>query len=334
MLATYPADGQGTNSAADAGVACDTPTPDCAVPTDAAIELRFDRFLLPGSQLATALRLFTGGPTTGDPNANAVAVSAQYDVVERVVVLRPAALQPNTLYTAVITPSTDPAQGFWAFDLAPLEAGDVPLSFSFTTGNGPAAPSTLVAASDNCQSITQPSVSAGMGELPAGPLNTCSTATCHENPDSSTASYPPMGLSLTDWGLFYTAINHVAHQTETGESALGPGFLSSPRFGVQMNLVTPGAPESSYLMYKLLRKPSNYALDSGEPCQTALHPPVADGACFVPTNDDAELARLREWFVLGDPMPKDKDTPAPFSRDGLVRVAAWISAGATCSLSP
>jgi hypothetical protein len=140
-----------------------------------------------------------------------------------------------------------------------------------------------------------------------------------------------MGLALTDWGLAHTAINRVAHETETGNSALGPGFESAARFGVQMNIVDPGSPENSYLMYKLLRKPENYALGAGEPCPVTFHPPVSDASCLRP--DDEELARLREWFVLGDPMPKDSaGSSASLSRDELVRVASWISGGAICDL--
>jgi hypothetical protein len=327
ILATYPADGQGLNAAADAGVACDTPTPDCAVPTDVSIELRFDRFLLPGGGLAGGLLLFSG-----DPKANAVSLSPHYDLIERVVVFTTdAPLQPNAVYTAQVVPSTDPSIGFWAFDRAPLEAGDVPLSFSFMTGSGPAAPVTPpLATTDDCQSLTKDIEFSNGVALPVGPLNVCATGSCHAAPNVAAAGYPPMGLSLTAWGLFYTAINHVAHEAQTGNSALNPGLLASPRFGVQMNLVAPGFPEDSYLMYKLLLKPSNYALADQEQCQTAFHSPVADGGCTPPSDD--ELVNLREWFVRGDPMPKevDSDTPSALSRDDLERVANWISAGAIC----
>lgn len=321
----------------DAGVDCDTPTPDCAVPTDVQIELRFDRFLLPGNGLGAGLTLYSG-----DPKANAVSLTAKYDLIERVVVVHPsAALQPNTLYTAEIVPSTDPNRGFWAFDRAPLEPGDVPLTFSFTTGNGPATPKPPAAVTtDNCTTLAKAGAQAGTVTLPSGPLNVC--VGCHQNPPAVpptdpgdfVAAYPPMGLALTDWGLAHTAINHVAHEAETGNSALGPGLENAPRFGVQMNLIAPGSPENSYLMYKLLRKPENFALRSREACPTAYHSPVQDTACTPPADD--ELTLLREWFVRGDPMPKDavgaEPGSASISRDELVRVANWISAGAVCDV--
>ena len=72
---------------------CDAPTPDCAVPTNAAIELRFDRFLLPGSGLNAGLSVYSGNPP-----ANGVPLIPEYDLIERVMVYRPARpLQPNTL---------------------------------------------------------------------------------------------------------------------------------------------------------------------------------------------------------------------------------------------
>ena len=335
VTATYPADGQGTATSSDAGVDCDTPTPDCAVPTDVEIQLRFDRFLLPGVGLSSGLHLFTG-----DPKANAVALSPAYNLIERVVVFHLAApLQPNTLYTAEVVPGKDPSAGFWAFDRAPLEAGPVPLSFSFTTGSGPAAPTAPApVTTDNCTTLAHDGNSAG--SLPTGPLKVCSDGSCHKNPpdvlltdpDNFVKGYPPMGLSLTDWGLLHTAINRVAHESDTGNSALDPGLQSGPRFGVQMNIVDPGFPENSYLMYKLLRKPENYALADQEGCPDLFHPPVSDGACLTPAGD--ELARLREWFVLGDPMPKDlaPDERLSLSRDALEQVVRWISAGAPCAV--
>jgi hypothetical protein len=316
IVATYPADGQGTNTGTDAGVACDTPTPDCALPTDLEIELRFDRFLLPVANFEADIQLFTGG--------RFYPIAASYDLIERVVVLHPGSLlNPNTLYTVEIKPPSNPNQGLWAFDRAPLEAGPVPLRFSFTTGSGQAAPAKpAVVTSDNCQTLT------------AGPLNVC--ASCHvtppavppTDPEEWAKAYPPMGLTLTDWGLKHTAISYVAHETATGDSALGPGLDSTPRFGVQMNIVQGESPENSYLMYKLLMRPESYG--QHEDCPLAFHPPVADGTCVAPSAD--ELTRLAEWFVRGDPMPKDIGKPSPLSRADLERVSTWIAQNAICDV--
>jgi hypothetical protein len=284
-----------------------------------AIELRFDRFLLPGDRISAGLRLYTG-----DPDANSVALSPEYRLIERVVVFRPQrALHPNTLYTAEVVTSTDPKLGFWAFDGAPLREGAVPLRFSFTTGSGPvqvATPPVLPA--ETCDTMI------------SGPFASC--ATCHiTQPGDETG--PPMGLDLSSpRGLYYTAIQHVAHQTETGNSVLNQGLESPDRFGVQMNIVDPGNPANSYLMYKLLAKPDNYRFEASEPsCLTGFHAPVSDGNCQPPSADEA--VQLGEWFVSGDPMPKNPtaalgapQTVASITYGGLLRIGAWIASGAQC----
>ena len=301
---------------------CDAPTPDCAVPTNAAIELRFDRFLLPGSGLNAGLSVYSGNPP-----ANGVPLIPEYDLIERVMVYRPARpLQPNTLYTAELIPSHDVRRGFWAFDGAPLEEGEVPLRFSFSTGSGPRpVPAQSLAPLDTCETMT------------TGPFSTC--ANCHSTqPGEQTTrpSFPPMGLDLsTPRGLFYTAIRHVAHQTETGESISEEAFQSPVRFGVQMSIVDPGSPATSYLIYKLLQKPENFTVMADEPrCVTGYHSPVSDADCQAPP--EGERIRLREWLVRGDPMPKDgrsangQQIAAATTRENIVRIAAWIATGATC----
>lgn len=322
LLASYPADGQGTNAPFNAEVTCDTPTPDCALPTNLAIELRFDRFLLPGG-LNSGLSLFTGNPP-----ANGVALKAEYDMIERVVVYRPSRLlQPNTLYTVQVIAGENPGQGLWAFDRAPLEESAVPLRFSFSTGGGPRTePAPVAPPRDTCETMTH------------GPLDTC--VNCHATRPAQTtppsSGVPPMGLDLSSpLGLYYTAVRQVAHQTEIGNSAIGEGLRSPERFGVQMNIVDPGSPATSYLMYKLLQKPENFAAAGEAPaCVTGYHPPVSDLDCQPPPED--ERTRLREWWVLGDPMPKDdtssmgQSIPAATTRENLVRISAWIATGAIC----
>jgi hypothetical protein len=321
LSASYPADGQGTNAELNADVDCNTPTPDCPVPTDVAIELRFDRFLLPVGGLTAGLALYSGD------RASSVGLRADYDLVERVVVLRPTrTLQPNALYTAEVQLGSNPKLGFWAFDRAPLESGAVPLRFSFSTGKGPSAHTVSAAPStDTCQTLTE------------GPLASC--VGCHTTTaadERASKQYPPMGLDLSSMrGLYYTAVTRVAHQTETANSIQNTGLQAPVRFGVQMNIVDPGNPASSYLMYKLLQKPENFQLlDAEAACPIPYHSPVFEGGCTAPDAD--EIARLREWFVHGDPMPKNGLSPegdvrpAATNYGNLRRIADWITVGATC----
>ncbi len=291
------------------------------MPTNVDVELRFDRFLLPGGGLSAGAFLYSGNPP-----ANGSRLSVDYDLVERVVVLQPSRpLVPHTLYTVEIVLYPDSSQGFWAYDRAPLVEAALPLRFSFSTGSGPApAPAPLPSESDTCETMSH------------GPLGSC--AKCHTSTPADgevAATFPPMGLDLSSArGLFYTAVNHAAHETETGTDIGGQGLRTPARFGVQMNVVDPGNPATSYLMYKLLQKPSNFQLGPDEQsCDTPYHSPVAEGGCTPPDAD--EIARLREWFLRGDPMPKNglskgQVVNAALDHSTLLRIARWITAGATC----
>ena len=325
LIASYPADGQGTNAAPDADLNCTSPTPDCPVPTNVSVELRFDRFLLPGSGITLGTALYSGNPP-----ANGSRLTVEYDLIERVVVLRPSKpLIPRTLYTVEILQFSDPSQGFWAYDRAPLEEALVPLRFSFTTGSGPATvPAAPTRVADTCETIAE------------GALASCSK--CHSTTPADgdiAASYPPMGLDLSSApGLFYTAVSHAAHQTETGNTIGGQGLQTPARFGVQMNIIDPGNPATSYLMYKLLQKPENFRLGPDEAsCDIPYHSPVLEGGCTPPDAD--ELGRLRDWFVRGDPMPKNglangQVVNAALDHATLQRIVRWLTDGAACPEPP
>ncbi|MEJ1960375.1 MAG: hypothetical protein WDO56_01995 [Gammaproteobacteria bacterium] len=260
--------------------------------------------------------------------ADTLRLRVEYDLIERVLVLHQP-LQPNTLYVAYIPISVDLSAGYWAFDRAPLEAaGSVPLRFSFATGSGPSAkPAPVLPAPDTCETMSQ------------GPLAIC--AGCHATTpagdDGAAPAFPAMGLDLSSpRGLYYTAVRHVAHQTETGDRIDVIGEQTPERFGVQMNLVDPGNPATSYLMYKLLQKRENFRLASDEPeCELPYHSPVVEAGCSPP--DSAESSRLREWFIQGEPMPKNgrsasgAELPTSTDHANLVRISRWIATGATCA---
>ena len=93
-MATFPVDGTGAE--------CDgNSPPDCGVPVDSPIELRFDRFLLPNTVNRQSLGVYSGRSTAR--------LEVTYDPVERVVAFRPgygSTLVPGTLYE-VDLPSPD-----------------------------------------------------------------------------------------------------------------------------------------------------------------------------------------------------------------------------------
>jgi hypothetical protein len=299
-------------------------TPDspreCGPPIDTPIELRFDRFLLPGTVNRQAFAIYTGEPGNRVGVSLGNAPPVVYDVVERVVTIRldGELFQPHTLYTVELaTPDDD--YGFRAFDGAPLE----PTTFSFYT-NGlsmeeleaqrkldPPPPAALV---PTCSDVlTWLSKNQGQAQCSA----------CH-----GSAGPRSMGLNLDDGvTLIETAIDRVAHQTNVTGVTGGTGTTNPARFGINMPIVHKQEPSNSYLLYKLLINPANYRRNEDDvvPCQSVhLVSPGED--CLTPSAE--EIARLRDWFVRGEPMPYS--ATVSLYQEKLQGIQAWIQAGASC----
>jgi len=316
LLSTSPAPGEGTDCTPDSPL-------DCGVPVDAAIELRFDRFLLPSTAVRQSLSVFTG--------ANGVFLVPTYDPAERIVLYRlprGGTWLPNVRYTVeLFRPSEHPeAWGFRAFDGAELsDEGPAPLRFTFRTRRDPTA---------TAAPVGPPPTFAAVSEVLA--RGGCAASGCHRSPDPSRCpasggeaevgicAGPRMGLDLSGArGVETTALGQVAHQTDNGPYAGEVRAASS--VGVGMPLIDRASPGSSYLYYKLLVN-DRYA--PGAPrCATRYSAPVPDG-CEATLA--AELARLRAAFVRGSPMPLGADGPAPRLPDpDLQLIGDWIASGAT-----
>jgi hypothetical protein len=333
LVSSYPKDGEGLDCTPGSGSAC-------GVPRNAAIELRFDRFLLHSTAVRQSVALYTQRPETQ------VFLLPDYDVVERVVRFRPREpLEPNVLYTVKLTLPTESAPfGFRAFDGGPLEAGSVPLSFTFLTsaellpGALPCQPS--------CQAIATRLGASG-----------CTRHGCHNaegdpsqcprgealDHNRECVGVPRMGLDLrAPEGLISTAIDQVAHQTETGPTG-GIAFVSPTRMGIQMPLIDGGRPGNSYLLYKLLLRPANLnalpdaSLTDDERerrvrCTPAYRSAPPDGQGIAA--DETERNRLREWFVRGEGMPlvsrEGDPSTSPVTLDFLHELQRWIALGAPC----
>ncbi len=308
LVATYPSDGAGLECPLDA-------PPECGVPIDTAIELRFDRVLLPSTATRQSLLIYTGNPNN-QPGVGGDVLQPTYDLVERVVRYRlpeGRPLAPRTLYTVELpVPVEDNDFGFRAFDGAPLAATRRPLSFSFFTsaveeGLAPEEP-----VPDCSDVLTFFSANPGQGA--------CSN--CH-NPDRA-----PQGLDLSSGNaLLSTAIGRVAHQTDLG-TVTGEVLENPARMGIDMPIIDPGRPDNSYLLYKLIVRPENYRRSAEDPdlCGSAYRV-AEDEACLPPS--EPERARLREWFVRGEPMPLTGPEVA-LDRSRLRAIQAFIRAGATC----
>jgi hypothetical protein len=306
---TFPAAGEGTE--------CDVNAPDtCGAPYDLGIEIAFDRFLLPETAVRQSINVFSGTPDNG------VFTEPEYDVVRRVLRYK-VALEPGARYTVeLVAPQKEDDLGFRAFDRAPLEEGPVPLTFDIRTKKTPTAGHAPLAAK-SCHDIVEVAMSAGSGG--------CATSSCHssaahpncrpgegQDPDTKECvPIPRMGLDLSsEQGAILTAINHVAHETETGNKS-GIALEDPVRFGTQMAIIRPGQPETSYLLYKLIRNPKNY---DHVDCHAGLELDVGD---CRPSAE--ESSRLREWFVRGEPMPLYDHTDI-----NPLDVQSFIRAGAVC----
>lgn len=292
-----------------AGLDCAPDDLGCGVPRNVAFEFRFDRFLRPDTAIRQAMTLYTGSPSNIVPSSNRVAeITPEYDLVERVVRFSlpdGVVLHENALYTfQLAVPDEEAPFGFTAFDGAAL-APDTPRSVSFATSDRveepPAEPS-----APSCDVVLA---------LFAG----CASAACHGG------ETPRMGLDLTSAeAIRRTAIGRVAHQTEVADSA-GVALQDPARMGAAMPIIDPYRPDNSYLLYKLLISIDNYA--GPAECESAFRAPVDPELCTRAT--DAELARLRDGFVRGEPMPHPAST-ARLGADGVRSISRFIRAGASC----
>ena len=158
----------------------------------------------------------------------------------------------------------------------------------------------------------------------------CAGSCCHGG-DS-----PAMGLRLDSAdALERTAIERVAHQTETGNT-LGVSFSDPARFGVAMPIIDQSSPATSYLVYKLLLSPANLAPCSADSCAFDALP----GARSCLPLPEAERERMAAWFVPGQAMPIVEreafdvsclpSDNRPLDCGEMRALTRWIEAGARC----
>lgn len=324
LVGAFPDDG--------CGVGAD---PDCTVPTNATLTFRFDRFLDPATVSRQAIHVYSGDPKTGvGPPPFEVA----YDPVERVVEYRmPSgyAFLPHTLYEMeLVVPKAADDFGIRAFDGAPLAEGDLPLRTAFLTADTPIE-------------LTAESVPTCAEIISHVFVGSCSGSQCHQRVGHSFKDNRGQAVDLGDapYGLWLdsphdvvvTAISRIARETEVGDESGGAPEVRGPRFGVRMALIEPRNPGSSYLMFKLLLNPDNYcpARSKSGACKgeaASVHDflPLGDGQSIAPVQ--AELDRLREWFVRGVAMPRAlaDGSQRALTLEQLRAVSTFIAAGADC----
>jgi hypothetical protein len=305
------------------------------LPVDSDIQIAFDRYLLPASVTRQSVPLLVTD-ATGTPVAAPI---VRYDPVARVVTLsRPNEtwLTPGQPYKLRLTlpPSEDiDDRGLRAIDRATLDPNQ-PLEFAFFAAAASGRPN-------------EKTVSFCGDVLPILSMK-CTAGVCHASDGldrqgrliQSTAA---AGLVLDSFvGIQKTALLRVANSANTGGRSGDPG---RPRgvFGVDMPIIDPGSPDTSWLLYKieLAKEP---AIDSGGPETWICNAKPDVDELALPTIDPLRYdVRVRqpqdlERSILSDYVPgREMPYPSTFitsSRqqaltfDERERIRLWIAQGA------
>jgi len=223
-------------------------------------------------------------------------------------------LTPDQNYYLVLTTPTDPKSdlgGFRAIDRAPLSVGQEHI-FRATAATGA---KTFEPAVDFCGDV-----------LPIFTLK-CNNFTCH---GAGEPAKNAAGLGLTSASAVQgTAVNQVAHGANTGGRAFSPAEpIPGLPFGVDMAIIKPNDPGSSWLVYKMeLAAPSN-ATATAFSCGAPSAPDIVP---FVPVGP-ADRDRLSD-YVLGNAMPFPSDNTSyayqPLTFQEREKIRLWITQGAT-----
>ncbi len=289
---------------------------------NSSIRITFDRFLLPAQSIRQAICVqpIIEPVATIDDCTDPVTFEPTYDPVKMQIDYRLSTPQtgtpsgdfmPNSTYqlTMLAGSITDATvSGVHAFDGQPL---DEVVDFTVTSRRA-AAP-----LGDRCG---RPPASQNFCDGRTAPVtrfSACKSAGCHiASSDLGAAmglqfgSAIPLSVNPTAQQevIARTAVDHVAHETMTGEHATVPDDFPL-RFGRAMPIIETNNAGNSYMLYKLL-----VSVDM-------------NGTPFV---DPAEAERLRESVVVGAPMPliAIAGLPKSLTLDQIEALSQWIQAGA------
>ncbi len=278
--------------------------------------VQFDRLLEPdtATRQAICVQPLLGNVASASTCDAGILLYPSYDPVRRQITFRqdPTSARPGagtryelTLYTAVL--ATD--NGVRSFDGIPLQA---PVQVELTIlpdPGGVVPPYDPVPTADHFCTPDTGCGAASCARPVAQILGGCALTGCHLQTAASGAAED---LRLDTPALIAaTAINQVAHETETGESALNPD-PNGPRFGRAMPIIAPDTPGNSYLLYKLLAHP-------GVPLQYPFLPYPASGVA-------PEIVRVQDELIEGMPMPPSTQPDAvPRGTTGVRGEMEWLS---------
>ncbi len=298
---------------------------------------RFDRLLLPSSAIRQSIcaRPYTGTVINANDCSGGITFRPSYDPVRREIIYRQdigQVLTPSNTYELTVystTSASDPG-GIVSFDGIPLAT---PLQQSVFVGAYPAGKKLVFDTPPSGKPYCDPPDPSCSGTDCARSVRDifsgCAYGGCHATStiaDAGDMGLPAEGLQLGSPELLQaTAINHTAHETETGEDAVDPDPSGSGlRFGRAMPIldldtssdVSGGVPGNSYLIYKLLVFP-------GLPLEVPFPPNPGDRTLPPP-----EVVRLRNELVVGMPMPPMNGLSVAFlHKDELEWISQWVTQG-------
>lgn len=217
-------------------------------------------------------------------------------------------------YYLVLTRGVDPASdlgGFRAFDRARLERGEEHI-FRATP---PTGARTFEPTVDFCGDV-----------LPLLTLK-CSGNSCHGSNDTTQNA---AGLGLTSaTAVLNTAVNQVAHGANVGGRAFSPAEpVPGLPFGVDMAIVKPFDPASSWLVYKMELAAPSTAVAPSFSCGT---PPAPEWTTTLPFGE-GDRDRLQN-LILGNAMPYPSTNTGyayqPLTLPERQKIRLWITQGAS-----
>lgn len=299
------------------------------VPADGVIQVAFDRYLLPSTITRQSYVIVD---STNQALGN-LPLRTVYDPVARTVTIvgpdGPDAPwltvdQSYKLVLPVPTANNSDLGGFRAIDRATLRA-DQKREFVFRAG-----PPTH-------QAHYEPTVDFCADVMPIFQAK-CNGALCHGVGTTAAA-----GLVLTSRaGIIDTARGRVAQGANTSARAFSPE-PPNKIFGVNMAVIEPYDPGSSWLMYKIEMAPPPVVTTVARPpilCSLDEASPPSPASDLLPlataktTVDETERSILND-YVLGQPMPypaNDASHPTyafqPLTFQERERVRIWIARGA------
>jgi hypothetical protein len=305
--------------------------PDRPLPANGAIQIAFDRYLLPVTDVRQSFPIVDGQNRPLPPE---LLPNVSYDPVARTVTIigprgsgEPWLTEGQLYKLLLLVPEDDSdASGARAIDRATLDPAQRRV-YEFFVG-----PPTV-------REPLEPKVHFCTDVLPIF-VAKCAGGTCH-GPDPSTAA---SGLVLTSSaGVAHTAIDRIAQGANTGGRTARGGEAPGRIFGVDLPLIAPGNPGRSWLLYKIeLARlprldvgPNPGYVCTGEAGGEPLPPPALPYRPLVPLSLEAdEIERdILNDHVLGREMPFPASQVEIYEQQSLTfdereRVRLWIAQGA------